>query len=146
MRHPFRRGQLVRTNDFYATVEHIDLRNTVIHTLTFYEGFGGDSIALTLRFWIGFHDREAEVLVARGDAVKRIKHLFDGQAARDHRKVGAGHVDGVAAEPMPARQRPTTLGTRTEQGPAERQEAGTAARGRRWLPGNSGYRDPRSIA
>ena len=34
LRHPFRQGQLVRTNDFYGTVEHIDLRNTVIHTLT----------------------------------------------------------------------------------------------------------------
>ena len=29
-----RRGQLVRTNDFYGTVEHIDLRNTNVHTLT----------------------------------------------------------------------------------------------------------------
>jgi small conductance mechanosensitive channel len=34
LRHPFRAGQLVRTNDFYGTVEHIDLRNTIIHTLT----------------------------------------------------------------------------------------------------------------
>jgi len=34
LRHPFRQGQLVRTNNFYGTVEHIDLRNTIIHTLT----------------------------------------------------------------------------------------------------------------
>ena len=34
LRHPFRAGHLVRTNDFYGTVEHIDLRNTIIHTLT----------------------------------------------------------------------------------------------------------------
>jgi small conductance mechanosensitive channel len=34
LRHPFHQGQLVRTNDFYGTVEHIDLRNTIIHTLT----------------------------------------------------------------------------------------------------------------
>jgi len=34
LRQPFRQGQLVRTNDFYGTVEHIDLRNTIIHTLT----------------------------------------------------------------------------------------------------------------
>src|SRR5689334_16977501 len=34
LRHPFHAGQLVRTNDFYGTVEHIDLRNTIIHTLT----------------------------------------------------------------------------------------------------------------
>ena len=166
LRHPFRRGQLVRTNDFYGTVEHIDLRNTVIHTLTgqivhlpnkdvfqhplenfsasgyrridipvnvpagldldraerlaiaavetvngrdpsrpvevFYEGFGGDSIAFTLRFWIAFHDREAEFLVARGEAVKKIKHAFDGEAAREHQQVGAGNVDAGAAELLPA--------------------------------------------
>ena len=34
LRHPFRRGQLVKTNDFYGTVEHINLRATVIRTLT----------------------------------------------------------------------------------------------------------------
>ncbi len=34
LRHPFRRGQLVRTNDVYGTVEHINLRATVIRTLT----------------------------------------------------------------------------------------------------------------
>lgn len=34
LRHPFRAGHLVRTNDFYGTVEHIDLRNTIILTLT----------------------------------------------------------------------------------------------------------------
>ena len=162
LRHPFRRGQLVRTNDFYGTVEHIDLRNTVIHTLTgqivhlpnkdvfqnplenfsasgyrridipvtvptgldldraeriamaavetvngrdtsrsveaFYEGFGGDSIAFTLRFWIAFHDREAEFLVARGDAVKKIKHAFDRESARESRNVRASHGEPGAAE------------------------------------------------
>jgi small conductance mechanosensitive channel len=34
LRHPFRIGALVRSNDFYGTVEHINLRATVIRTLT----------------------------------------------------------------------------------------------------------------
>ena len=166
LRHPFRRGQLVRTNDFYGTVEHIDLRNTVIHTLTgqivhlpnkdvfqnplenfsesgyrridipvivptglnvdraermamaavetvpgrdasravevFYDGFGGDSIAFTLRFWIAFHNRESEFLAARGEAVKRIKRAFDREAVRENQTTGAGNPDGGAAELLPA--------------------------------------------
>jgi small conductance mechanosensitive channel len=166
LRHPFRRGQLVRTNDFYGTVEHIDLRNTVIHTLTgqivhlpnkdvfqnplenfsesgyrridipvivptglnvdraermamaavetvpgrdasravevFYDGFGGDSIAFTLRFWIAFHNRESEFLMARGEAVKRIKRAFDREAVRENPTTGAGNPDGGAAELLPA--------------------------------------------
>jgi small conductance mechanosensitive channel len=145
LRQPFRQGHLVRTNDFYGTVEHIDLRNTIIHTLTgqivhlpnkevfqnplenfsaagrrrvdipvtvpqehdldraerialaavervagrdtsspvevFYDGIGGDTIAFTVRFWVFFRDRESDFLVARGEAVKRIKRAFDAEAA-----------------------------------------------------------------
>jgi small conductance mechanosensitive channel len=33
LRQPFRRGQLIRTNDFYGSVEHINLRSTVIRSL-----------------------------------------------------------------------------------------------------------------
>jgi len=145
LRQPFRQGHLVRTNDFYGTVEHIDLRNTIIHTLTgqivhlpnkevfqnplenfsaagrrrvdipvtvpqghdldraeritiaavervagrdtsspvevFYDGFGSDAIAFTVRFWVFFGDRESDFLVARGEAVKRIKRAFDAESA-----------------------------------------------------------------
>jgi small conductance mechanosensitive channel len=144
LRHPFRQGQLVRTNDFYGTVEHIDLRNTIIHTLTgqivhlpnkdvfqkplenfsaagrrrvdvpvtvppgkdvdhaehlavaavetvvgrdtsqpvevLYEGVSGDTITFTLRFWIPFHDQERDFLVARADAIKKIKRAYDNDA------------------------------------------------------------------
>ena len=34
LRHPFRTGHLVKTSDFYGTVEHINLRATVLRTLT----------------------------------------------------------------------------------------------------------------
>ena len=34
LRQPFRTGALIRSNDFYGTVEHINLRATVIRTLT----------------------------------------------------------------------------------------------------------------
>jgi small conductance mechanosensitive channel len=159
LRHPFRQGQLVRTNDFYGTVEHIDLRNTVIHTLTgqivhlpnkevfenplenfsatgrrridipvtvppghdldraeqitisavetvagrdasrpveiFYDGFGGDAIVFTVRFWIAFGDRESAFLTARGQAVKNIKRAFDAEAASRPN----GHLEGGTAAP-----------------------------------------------
>ena len=34
LRHPFRRGHLIETNDFYGIVEGINLRTTVVRTLT----------------------------------------------------------------------------------------------------------------
>ena len=156
LRHPFRAGHLVRTNDFYGTVEHIDLRNTIIHTLSgqivhlpnkdvfqkplenfsaagvrrvdipisvphghdldqaervalaaietvpgreasrrvevCYDGLGADSVIFTLRFWIPFRDREPDFLVARSDAVKRIKRAFD-----------AAGITGPGASAAPSR-------------------------------------------
>lgn len=140
LRHPFRKGHYVQTNDFYGVVEHINLRSTILRTLTgqvailpnrdvfqkplvnfsesgrrrvdipvgisygddleraqaiaieavsgipgrepdlpaelFYEGFGASSIDFNLRFWITF-TREPDYLLARSEAVKRIKRAFD---------------------------------------------------------------------
>jgi small conductance mechanosensitive channel len=140
LRHPFRKGHLVSTNDFFGAVEHVNLRATVIRTLTgqvvivpnkdvfqkplvnysttgerrvdvqvgvsygtdleraqqvaaravsgvpgrrdgretevFYEGFGDSSINFALRFWIAF-EAERDYLLARSEAVKRIKQAFD---------------------------------------------------------------------
>jgi small conductance mechanosensitive channel len=142
LRHPFRKGHLIRTNDFYGVVEHINLRSTILRTLTgqvalipnkdvfqtplvnfsqsgrrrvdltvgvsygddlaraqqialqavegipgrepdkdaelFYEGFGASSIDFSLRFWITFA-KETDYLLARSEAVKRIKRAFDEQ-------------------------------------------------------------------
>ena len=140
LRHPFRTGELIKTNEYYGVVEHINLRATVIRTLTgqlvfipnkdvfnkplenysaagkrrvdlpvgisygddleragqiataavgqipgrdedqpvelFYEGFGDSSIDFVVRFWIPFR-RETDYLLARSEAVKRIKRAFD---------------------------------------------------------------------
>jgi len=71
-----------------AAVETVQGRDTSRAVDAFYDAFGGDSIAFTLRFWIAFHNRESEFLAARGEAVKRIKHAFDREAA--NRNIGAG--------------------------------------------------------
>lgn len=140
LRHPFRKGHLIDTNGFYGIVEHINLRSTILRTLTgqvaiipnkdvfqtplvnfsqsgrrrvdlkvgvsygddleraqriaveavagipgrepdrdaelFYEGFGESSIDFSLRFWIAFA-KEPDYLLARSEAVKRIKKAFD---------------------------------------------------------------------
>ena len=34
LRHPFRTGELIKTNEYYGTAEHINLRSTVLRTLS----------------------------------------------------------------------------------------------------------------
>jgi small conductance mechanosensitive channel len=59
-----------------AAVETIEYRDRERPVELFYEGFGDSSINFTLRFWIDFKT-QPDYLLARSDAVMRIKEAFD---------------------------------------------------------------------
>ena len=52
-------------------------------------------LAFTVRFWVFFGDRESDFLVARGEAVKRIKRAFDAEAT----SLQAGSLAAGTADP-----------------------------------------------